>query len=380
MIYEDGIQSRQILHANSKLQREHTMTPSNVEQAIASQIVASQVVTAPHNVVQPMLIVDEHKPITERNDAAPLQPRFIRPGEGTLWHAFGDSIRAQLTPEDTGGEIFVGHMEPPAGYGPPLHVHTQEDEIFIVEQGTFEFTIRDEVFPVEPGTVVYGPRNIPHTWRATGEEVNRATVISVPGCFGRFFKRCADVFAKGEPDMAEIFRIAGEHELIFMAPEEAAVYPVQDSRATPQPRIIQPNEGIYAGVPGERGRGVLMNAETGGQCLLAEIEIDPGHGPAPHIHTREDEVFLIQSGRIEFQIGNERTEVGPGAVVFAPRNIAHTFRVVSEEPARAFILVTPGDFEQFFVRRAELWHAGKLGPEQMAELSAEFGLHFLAED
>jgi hypothetical protein len=76
-----------------------------------------------------------------------------------------------------------------------------------------------------PGTVVYGPRNIPHTWRSVGEGLNRATVISVPANFGVFFGRCAEAFAKGEPDMAEVMRIADEHGLLFVSPEQAAVYP-----------------------------------------------------------------------------------------------------------------------------------------------------------
>jgi quercetin dioxygenase-like cupin family protein len=176
-----------------------------------------------------------------------------------LWSAFGDSIRALLTPDDTGAEVFVGHMEPPAGYGPPLHVHLKEDEIFIVEQGTFEFTIRDEVVQVGPGTVVYGPRNIPHTWRAVGEELNRATVLSVPANFGTFFERCAQAFANGEPNMAEVMRIADEHGLLFVSPEEAAVYPEPQGSNVPQPKIVKQDEGLHIGSGGERGRAILLS-------------------------------------------------------------------------------------------------------------------------
>jgi quercetin dioxygenase-like cupin family protein len=349
------------------------MTQSISAVSINSQSIASQAVVAPLDVVEPMLIV-------EQKDAAlsQAQPKIVRPGEGTLWQAFGDSIRALLTAEDTGGELFVGHMEPPAGYGPPLHVHLKEDEIFIVEQGSFEFTIRDQIVQAEPGTVLYGPRNIPHTWRAISDGLNRATVISVPANFGAFFGRCAEVFAKGEPDMAEVMRIANEHGLMFVSPEEAAVYPEPTGSNVQQPKIVKRDEGVRIGGGSERGRAILMSGETGGQFLLAEVEVEPGYGPPPHVHTREDEVFLVQSGQFEFWIDGTTTQAGPGTVVFAPRNVPHTFRGAGEGTARATVMVTPGALEQFFMRREQLRQAGELDESTYVELAAEFGLHFVS--
>lgn len=350
------------------------MTQSISAAPTNSQPITSQAVVAPLDVVEPRLIVEQHDAIQPQ-----LQPKIVRPGEGTLWNAFGDSIRALLTSDDTGAEIFVGRMEPPAGYGPPLHVHLKEDEIFIVEQGTFEFTIRDEVVQVGPGTVVYGPRNVPHTWRAVGEEHNRATVLSVPANFGTFFERCAQAFANGEPDMAEVMRIADEHGLLFVSPEEAAVYPEPAGPNVPQPKIVQHDEGVHIGSGGERGRAILVSGETNGQFLLAEVEVEPGYGPPPHVHTREDEIFLVQSGQFEFWIDGTTTRVGPGTVVFAPRNIPHTFRGAGDGTARAIVMVTPGALEQFFMRREQLKQAGELDENTYVELAAEYGLHFVSE-
>jgi mannose-6-phosphate isomerase-like protein (cupin superfamily) len=349
------------------------ITTAGTSQDMASQAVASQAVVAPISVVEPMLIVEQ-----KETTLLQTQPKIVRPGEGTLWSAFGDSIRALLSAEDTGGEIFVGHMEPPAGYGPPLHVHLKEDEIFIVEQGSFEFTIRNQVVQVGPGTVVYGPRNIPHTWRSVGEGLNRATVISVPANFGVFFGRCAEAFAKGEPDMAEVMRIADEHGLLFVSPEQAAVYPEPTDPNVPQPKIVKQDEGLRIGSKGERGRGILMSGETNGQFLLVEVEVEPGYGPPPHVHTREDEVFLIQSGQIEFWIDGTVTQAGPGTVVFAPRNVPHTFRGVGEGTARAIVVVTPGALEQFFMRREELQQSGQLDEQKLLNLAAEYGLHIVS--
>jgi len=342
---------------------------------VAEPTITSQAVVAPHSIVEPMRIVEQRE--ISQGETPRVQPKIVHPGEGTLWHAFGDSIRALLTEDDTAGELFVGHMEPPADYGPPLHVHAMEDEIFIVERGLFEFTIRDTTVQAGPGTVLYGPRNIPHTWRATSEGPNRATVISVPGSFGRFFGRCAAAFAGGEPDMAQVMRIADEHGLRFLTPEEATLYECEDQSA-PQPKVVLPGEGAMMEMPGERGRALLVSQETGGQFLLAEVEVDPGFGPPPHIHTREDELFLVQEGQFEFRIGNEYSHVGPGTVVFAPRNIPHAFRAVGEVSARAIVLVRPGGFEQFFARYAALRCDENTQPQQIVELAAEYGIHILS--
>lgn len=62
------------------------------------------------------------------------------------------------------------------GGGPDLHLHPY-DEVFLVEQGTAEFTAGDEVRSVNAGHVVVVPAETPHGFKQRGE--TRLRVVSV---------------------------------------------------------------------------------------------------------------------------------------------------------------------------------------------------------
>ncbi len=53
------------------------------------------------------------------------------------------------------------------GDGPPFHVHPY-GEIFIVREGRARFTIGDTTLEAGPGDVLFGPADVPHTFRNLG--------------------------------------------------------------------------------------------------------------------------------------------------------------------------------------------------------------------
>src|SRR3712207_510842 len=65
---------------------------------------------------------------------------------------------------------------------------------------------------------------------------------------------------------------------------------------------------------------------TGGSLVLLENLTAPGGGPPPHVHTREDEFFIVLDGTFEIRIGDERHLLGPGGFAFVPRGTVHNFR------------------------------------------------------
>jgi quercetin dioxygenase-like cupin family protein len=66
-----------------------------------------------------------------------------------------------------------------------------------------------------------------------------------------------------------------------------------------------------------------------------------------HVHHREDEQFLVVSGRARFIVADERMDAGPGDLVFLPRDHPHAYLIISDT-ARLVGMVTPGGFEAFF--------------------------------
>jgi quercetin dioxygenase-like cupin family protein len=94
----------------------------------------------------------------------------------------------------------------------------------------------------------------------------------------------------------------------------------------------------------------LVPAEaTGGALAVFRATMPEGFGPPRHVHTREDEVFLVLEGEALFDIDGRLMTYGPGASVFMPRGVPHTFRVTSPS-ATMLGVMTPGDFEQLFRR------------------------------
>src|SRR5579884_1004632 len=88
-------------------------------------------------------------------------------------------------------------------------------------------------------------------------------------------------------------------------------------------------------------------AATDGKLSVFESTMPEGFSPPRHIHTREDEVFLVLDGEAWFDVDGERRLAGPGTSVYMPRGVPHTFRVKSPV-ARMLGIMTPGAFEQLF--------------------------------
>lgn len=93
----------------------------------------------------------------------------------------------------------------------------------------------------------------------------------------------------------------------------------------------------------------VSGEETGGAFSVLE-EIDPPGFEAPlHIHHREDEYFYVLEGEATFTIGDETVRATPGMFVFAPRDLAHTYKVEGTEPAKLLSILAPAGLEKLFI-------------------------------
>ena len=86
---------------------------------------------------------------------------------------------------------------------------------------------------------------------------------------------------------------------------------------------------------------------TRGKLSVFQATMREGFSPPRHIHTREDEVFLVLEGEVCFDLDGHRRLAGPGTSVYMPRGVPHTFRIQSPV-ARMLGIMTPGAFEQLF--------------------------------
>ena len=118
---------------------------------------------------------------------------------------------------------------------------------------------------------------------------------------------------------------------------------------------------------------------TGGAYGLFESSLAPGFSPPLHVHRREDEAFWVLAGELTMRCGVRTFRAGPGAFVFLPRDVPHTFVVEGNAPARMLTLLTPGGGEGLFVeggRPAEDEGLPPPGPpdyERLLRVNAKYG-------
>ena len=86
---------------------------------------------------------------------------------------------------------------------------------------------------------------------------------------------------------------------------------------------------------------------TDGKLSVFRATMPEGFSPPRHIHTREDEVFLVVDGDVCFDLDGDRRFAGPGTTVYVPRGFPHTFRIQSPTGTMLGVMA-PGAFEQLF--------------------------------
>jgi quercetin dioxygenase-like cupin family protein len=118
-----------------------------------------------------------------------------------------------------------------------------------------------------------------------------------------------------------------------------------EDRAT----IKKPNAGPRVGVVGDIYRFLAIGDETDGKYATFEAIVPPGGGPPPHIHSREEESFLVLEGEMTFQLGEDRFVVGDGTFLNMPVGSLHCFKNESQRTARMLISVAPAGLEKMFL-------------------------------
>lgn len=130
-------------------------------------------------------------------------------------------------------------------------------------------------------------------------------------------------------------------------------------------------------VVGSRIRVLLGGEQTGGTFAMVEDITPPGGGPPPHVHSREDEGFVVLEGEIEVLSQDRWVRVPVGTSVFAPRGVPHTFRNAGKTPSRMVVTIAPAGFERFFIAVDRASASGPPTPEVLIELGRRYGLEFL---
>ncbi len=104
-------------------------------------------------------------------------PTFVEPQGGQHYH-FLNHLATVKVAGGVDGQLSVVEFEAPRGFGPPLHRHNHEDELFVILDGEVTFTMGDVQKQGPAGTLALLPRAIPHGFQVISDG---ATILNVTG-------------------------------------------------------------------------------------------------------------------------------------------------------------------------------------------------------
>ena len=104
-------------------------------------------------------------------------PTFVEPNGGQHFH-FLNHLATVKVSGGVDGQLSVVEFEASRGFGPPLHRHNDEDELFVILDGEIVLRTGDEEINGPAGTVAMLPRAVPHSFQVLSE---KARFINVTG-------------------------------------------------------------------------------------------------------------------------------------------------------------------------------------------------------
>jgi quercetin 2,3-dioxygenase len=116
------------------------------------------------------------------------QDRHERPG-----HIGPDINRVKISATDTNGALAVLAHEGRAPGGPPLHMHPNQDEIFIVQDGRYQVQCGDDRMVLTAGDTIFLPHGIPHTFSQNSVQGRLLYMFTPAGGMEAFFAALAKI-------------------------------------------------------------------------------------------------------------------------------------------------------------------------------------------
>lgn len=154
-----------------------------------------------------------------------VRPAMVVPaGGGELLDLGRSGPRVLLSGAMSLGRLTVLEVEQPPGGGPPLHVHSREDESFYVLEGSFSFECGNTETDVSLGGFMSLPAGAPHRYRA-GEAGGRLLMLFAPSGMEGYFRDWAGLVQSGQMGDAAMTRLAAQYGLQLLG-----TYPADPSR------------------------------------------------------------------------------------------------------------------------------------------------------
>src|SRR5262249_41656907 len=112
----------------------------------------------------------------------------------------------------------------------------------------------------------------------------------------------------------------------------------------PAPQVDDPADElvhVQLILPAVGSRGMIVS-----ESFVIADWTDPGTEPGRpiaglHVHRSDDEAWVVLTGRLGFQVGDERRGVAAGESILAPRGTPHSYWNAVAERSRYLLVMTP---------------------------------------
>jgi quercetin dioxygenase-like cupin family protein len=115
---------------------------------------------------------------------------------------------------------LVEQWEMLPGFASPYHTHHREDESFYILQGEVAFVLDGNWQRVGAGAFVFGPREIPHGFKAVGDKPVHMLLLTTPGGFEEFVTELAQPLEAPvtPPDIPKLIETAARYGIEIHGP------------------------------------------------------------------------------------------------------------------------------------------------------------------
>lgn len=121
-----------------------------------------------------------------------------------------------------------------------------------------------------------------------------------------------------------------------------------------KPKIVKKEAGLKLNVLGDNQIIKVTGKDTNGAFTLIEQNNQPGVGIPLHAHKNEDEIFHVLEGSVEMTIAGKTTVLESGDLIFCPRGIPHSWKIVGDVSAKAILSIYPSGLENMFEELSKL--------------------------
>jgi quercetin 2,3-dioxygenase len=158
------------------------------------------------------------------SQTSPAGPFTVRAGEGRpggQWLVHGEkAFSTKVSGADVGKTYAAIEVHTPPGFGPELHIHLGQNELFFILVGSIGLQCGSDRTILKTGDAFMAPANVPHAYVTLGTEPAHILNLYDPaGDMEAFFAEYAAlVGADGSPDQKKLAEAYAKHGMKAVGP------------------------------------------------------------------------------------------------------------------------------------------------------------------